>query len=150
MALKMFKTSKARANPAAKQLTRRLADGPVCQVMDEGIYTDEQGLLAIINEDNLNSALDMPCNEMEILAFHAKEINAVPACRLVAEEILSKAKTHFGSKVFTDQDVKCLYNFALMVPASLVRNMAELHVSMVPAATLRCPPPQGVRQHCQD
>ena len=35
---------------------------------------------------------------------------------LVAEEILSRAKTHFGSKVFTDQGVKCLYNFALMVP----------------------------------
>ena len=148
-ALNMFKASKARANVADKQLKRHLADGPVCQVMDEGLYADEQGLLAIINEDNLNSALDMPCNEMEILAVLSKEISAVPACRLVAEEILSRAKTHFGSKVFTDQDVKCLYNFALMVPPALVRNMAELHFSMAPAAKLRCPP-QGVRQHCQD
>ena len=43
MALKMFKTSKARANPADKQLTRHLADGPVCQVMAEAIYTDAVG-----------------------------------------------------------------------------------------------------------
>ena len=33
-----------------------------------------------------------------------------------------------------------MYNFALKVPESLVRNLRELHFSMVPAAVLRCPP----------
>jgi hypothetical protein len=46
MSLKMFKSSKARANPGDKQLKRVLADGPVCQVMEEGLYTsDEKGLM---------------------------------------------------------------------------------------------------------
>ena len=140
-ALKLFASGKAKPNIVDKQLKRHLLDGPVCQVMDEGLYTqDEAGLLAIINEDNLNSALDMPCNEMEILAFVSQEINATPACRLVAEEILSNAKTRFGSKAFSDQDLKCMYNYALMVPSALVRNLSELHFSMVPAAKLRCPP----------
>ena len=38
------------------------------------------------------------------------------------------------------QDLKYLYNFALMVPQTLVRNLTELHFSMVPAAILRCSP----------
>ncbi len=145
MALKLFKHGRAACSPVDKQLRRHLDDGPVCQVMDEGLYTgDEAGLLALINEDNLNSALDMPCNEMEILAFLSKEIHA--ACPkgshrgLVPEDILGKCKSHFGSKVFSEHDMKYLYNFALMIPASLMRNMAELHFSMVPAAKLRCPP----------
>ena len=96
--------------------------------------------LAIINEDNLNSALDMPCNEMEILGFLSKQIANTPACRLVAEEVIATAVTQFGSKAFTEQDLKCFYNSALMVPVTLVRNLCQLHFSMVPAAKLRCPP----------
>lgn len=96
--------------------------------------------LAIINEDNLNSALDMPCNEMEILGFISKQIAETPACRLVPEDIITKAVSQFGNKSFSEQDLKCFYNFALMVPASLVRNLCQLHFSMVPAAKLRCPP----------
>jgi hypothetical protein len=96
--------------------------------------------LAIINEDNLNSALDMPCNEMEILSFISQEIAATPACRLVAEDILARATTQFGNKSFSEQDLRCFYNYALMVPATLIRNLSQLHFSMVPAAKLRLPP----------
>ena len=88
----------------------------------------------------MNSALDMPCNEMEILGFLSKQIANTPACRLVAEEVIATAVTQFGSKAFTEQDLKCFYNFALMVPVTLVRNLCQLHFSMVPAAKLRCPP----------
>lgn len=96
--------------------------------------------LAIINEDNLNSAMDMPCNEMEILGFISKQISESPACRLVPEEIIGKAVSQFGNKSFSEQDLKCFYNFALMVPPTLIRNLCQLHFSMVPAAKLRCPP----------
>ena len=96
--------------------------------------------LAIINEDNLNSAMDLPCNEMEILGFISKQIADTPACRLVPEDIIAKAVSQFGNKSFSEQDLKCFYNFALMVPSSLVRNLCQLHFSMIPAAKLRCPP----------
>ena len=33
-----------------------------------------------------------------------------------------------------------MYNYALMVPESLIVNLTELHFTMVPAALLRCPP----------
>ena len=46
MALKAFKSGKVRSNASDKQLKRAVVDGPVCQVLDEGIYTqDEHGLL---------------------------------------------------------------------------------------------------------
>ena len=100
--------------------------------------------LAIINEDNLNSALDMPCNEMEMLRYMSEEIAAAVAASsdggLSPENIIAKAKTHFGSKAFPDPDLKSIYNFALRIPGVLVKNLAELHFSMVPAAKLRCPP----------
>ena len=96
--------------------------------------------LAIINEDNLNSAMDMPCNEMEILGFISKQIADVPACRVIPEDIICKAVSQFGNKSFSEQDLKCFYNYALMVPPTLVRNLCQLHFSMVPAAKLRCPP----------
>ena len=88
----------------------------------------------------MNSALDMPCNEMEILGFISKQIADTPACRLVLEDIIAKAVTQFGNKAFNEADLECLYNFALMVPASLILNLCQLHFSMYPAAKLRCPP----------
>ena len=88
----------------------------------------------------MNSALDMPCNEMEMLAFISQAISGTPACRLIAEDVIQRAITHFGNKAFSEKDLKCLYNYALMVPANLIRNLSELHFSMVPAAKLRCPP----------
>ena len=45
-ALKMFASGKAKAKVSDKQLKRHLQDGPVCQVMDEGLYADEEGLPA--------------------------------------------------------------------------------------------------------
>lgn len=38
------------------------------------------------------------------------------------------------------KDLGYLYNYALRVPLTLVRNLTELHFTMVPAALLRCPP----------
>ena len=88
----------------------------------------------------MNSALDMPCNEMEVLGFISKQIADTPACRLKPEDIIATAVSQFGNKAFNEADLKCFYNFALMVPSSLVRNLCQLHFSMVPAAKLRCPP----------
>ena len=87
----------------------------------------------------------MPCNEMEMLRYISEEIAAAVARdrsggSLSPENIIAKAKTHFGSKAFPDPDLKSIYNFALMIPGVLVKNLAELHFSMVPAAKLRCPP----------
>ena len=42
----MFASGKAKAKVSDKQLQRHLQDGPVCQVMDEGLYADEEGLPA--------------------------------------------------------------------------------------------------------
>ncbi len=112
-----------------------------CSVMDEGMYLqDEEGMLAIINEDNMNAALDMATNEMEVLAFISKEIAGLPAKDVNAEKILATTKSRFGTKAFNDADLKSLYNYALMVPSPLIRNLTELHFSLVPAALLRCPP----------
>ena len=87
----------------------------------------------------------MPCNEMEMLRYISEEIAAAVARdrsggSLSPENIIAKAKTHFGSKAFPDPDLKSIYNFALRIPGVLVKNLAELHFSMVPAAKLRCPP----------
>ncbi len=96
--------------------------------------------MAIINEDNLNSSLDMPCNEMEVLSFLSREIIAHKEGGVDPEDVLEKAKTQFGRKVFSDSDFKSLYAFGMMVPAPLVRNLTELHFSLVPSSALRCPP----------
>ena len=84
--------------------------------------------------------MDMPCNEMEVLSFMSKEIHDVAGGGMSPEDIMSKTKTQFGSKVFSEQDLRCFYNYALMVPAALLRNLSELHFSMIPATRLRCPP----------
>ena len=84
--------------------------------------------------------MDMPCNEMEVLSFMSKEIHDTAVGGVSPEDIISKAKTQLGSKVFSEQDLRCFYNYALMVPAALLRNLSELHFSMIPATRLRCPP----------
>ena len=48
--------------------------------------------------------------------------------------------THEYLGGMSPQDLGYLYNFALMVPLPLVRNLTELHFTMVPVALLRCPP----------
>ena len=45
-ALKLFACGKATPKACDKQLKRHLRDGPVCQVMHESLYADEDGLSA--------------------------------------------------------------------------------------------------------
>ena len=80
----------------------------------------------------------MATNEMEVV-LHLSTLIHEAGKGLSPEKILTDTKTHFGSKTFGDAELRHLYNFALMVPKTLVRNVAELHFSLVPAAKLRCP-----------
>ena len=108
-ALKLYKAGVFRSNPDDKQLEIALVEGVACCVMDQGMYNnDEKGMLAIINEDNANAALDMATNEMEVLAFISKEIAGVAASDLVAEKVLACTKSRFGAKAFSDEDSLCL------------------------------------------
>lgn len=43
-ALKLFQCGKAEVIPKDKQLKRVLEDGPLCLVLDEGLYTDQEGV----------------------------------------------------------------------------------------------------------
>ena len=55
-----------RADPKDKKLAEVLADGVLCQVLEEGMYlSDKAGMSAIVQGDNLNAAVDMGTGEME-------------------------------------------------------------------------------------
>ena len=104
-ALKLFKAGMFRRNPEDKQLTGVMEEGVACCVMKEGMYSDdEQGIMAIINDDNANAALDMATNEMEVLSFIANEVAGMTASNKVAEDVLATTKSRFGARAFSDQD----------------------------------------------
>ena len=54
-------------------------------------------------------------------------------CRCAFESVVSW-------RGVSPKELRHSYNYALMVPGSLVGNLTELHFTMVPAAVLRCPP----------
>ena len=147
-ALKLFKLGHVQLNggqssdmiaaPASdKQLAMHLDEGVYCQVLSEGIWSqDPDGLQAIITEDNMNASVDMATNEMEVLRYIADEADSGKS----PEECLSRTQSRFGNSAFSDADVHSLYNFAVRVPHNLVKNLAELHFSLIPPALLRCPP----------
>ena len=55
-----------RADPQVKKLAEVLSEGILCQVLDEAMYLgDKAGMSAIVQEDNLNAAIDMGTGEME-------------------------------------------------------------------------------------
>ena len=59
-----------RADPLDKQLHETLSEGILCQVLDEGMYLDDKaGMSAIVQEDNLNAAIDMGIGEMEVVSY---------------------------------------------------------------------------------
>ena len=137
-ALKLFAVACPAPSDADVQLCRHLSEGVNCLVLNEDAWTDSMGLLSIINEDNLNAGLDMATNEMEVLTFISQE--QATQKKLDAEAVFDTVVSRFGSKCFTTADLRCLWNFCLMVPAALVKNLAELHFSLIPASALRCPP----------
>ena len=99
-----------RSNPADKQLKGVMEDGVVCCVMQEGMYSDDEaGIMAIINDDNANAALDMATNEMEVLSFIANEIAGMSASKKVAEDVLATTKSRFGARAYSDQDSRDTY-----------------------------------------
>ena len=50
-----------------KKMTEVLSEGILCQVLAEGMYLgDKAGMSAIVQEDNLNAAVDMGTGEMEV------------------------------------------------------------------------------------
>ena len=104
-ALKLFKAGVFRSNPDDKQLKSVMEDGVVCCVMNEGMYSDDEaGIMAIINDDNANAALDMATNEMEVLSFMATEVAGMSASNKVFEDVVATTKSRFGARAFSDQD----------------------------------------------
>ena len=56
-----------RSDPQDKKLAEVLSEGVLCQVLDEGTFlSDKAGMSAIVQEDNLNAAIDMGTGEMEV------------------------------------------------------------------------------------
>ena len=126
-----------RAHSSDAQLALHLEEGVACHVLQPMIWKDDtEGLQAIIAEDNMNASVDMATNEMEVLVFLSDHV----AAGLPFDECFAAAKTRFGTSAFGEADMKSLYNFAMRVPQNLIKNLAELHFSLIPPALLRCPP----------
>ena len=57
-----------RADPQDQALAVTLREGILCQVLDERMYLgDRAGMSAIVQEDNLNAAIEMGTGEMEVV-----------------------------------------------------------------------------------
>ena len=154
-ALKLFKVGTVpaigtgeviRPSPQDKQLRRHLDEGVTCEVMDEGLWREDmEAMLAIIAEDNMNAAVTMGIHEMEVLGWISQTLVDVRTSSptdlsSAHEDILVKARRQFGQQTFDELDLTNLFNFAIRVPASLVKNLSELHFSLVSPALLRCRP----------
>lgn len=130
-----------RPSPQDAQLRRHLQEGVCCEVLSEDLWEDKESIQALIAEDNLNAAVEMSTNEVEILAFMSQEIAAAPSTMGAKERfemILTKARGRFGGQSFREVDLLHLHNFAVRVPRQLVQNLCELHFALVPASSLRC------------
>lgn len=130
-----------RPSPQDAQLRRHLQEGVCCEVLSEDLWEDKEAIQALIAEDNLNAAVEMSTNEVEILAFMSQEIAAAPSSMGAKERfemILNKARGRFGGQSFREVDLLHLHNFAVRVPRQLVQNLCELHFALVPASSLRC------------
>ena len=135
-----------RPGPQDKVLRRHLDDGVACEVMEEGLWREDmEAMLAIIAEDNMNAAVTMGIHEMEVLGWISQTLaeartTSPPDLNSAHEEMLVKARRQFGQQTFDDVDLTNLFNFAIRVPAALVKNLSELHFSLVSPALLRCRP----------
>lgn len=130
-----------RPDPQDAQLRRHLQEGVCCEVLSEDLWQDKESIQALISEDNLNSAVEMSTNEVEILAFMSQELADAPSTMGAKERfemILTKARGRFGGQSFREADLLHLHNFAARVPRQLVQNLCELHFALVPASSLRC------------
>ena len=138
--------------PSDRTLQDALQDGILCRVLAEEAFTgDEAGLAAIITEDNMNAAVDMATNEMEVLTYigvliHKARGGLAPVAdasdpgRVKPEPIIKAAMAHFGGKAFKQGDLKALYSFALRCPKRLLDVLAALHFAVIPCTMLRMPP----------
>ena len=54
-------------NPADKQLEHHLAEGVACEVMREELWADDEGMQAMVGEDNMDAATDVAASEIEVL-----------------------------------------------------------------------------------
>ena len=140
-ALKLFKVGTVpaigtgeviRPSPQDKQLRRHLDEGVACEVMDEGLWREDmEAMLAIIAEDNMNAAVTMGIHEMEVLGWISQTLVDVRTSSptdlsSAHEDILVKARRQFGQQTFDELDLTNLFNFAIRVPASLVKNFLTL------------------------
>ena len=141
-----FQSSKEiiKPNPADTQLLRHIEDGVACEVMEDQLWLlDFDGMMGIIGEDNMNAAVDMGINEMEVMQLISSELEALSPTldhKQRFEACMARVKSHFGSQSFSDADITHLYNFAVRVPRHLCKNLGELHFSLIPPALLRCRP----------
>ena len=154
-ALKLFKVGTVpaigtgeviRPSPKDQALLKHLDEGVACEVMDEGLRREDmEAMLAIIAEDNMNAAVTMGIHEMEVLGWISQSLaearSSSPGDLNAAHEsIMLKARRQFGLQTFDEVDMTNLFNFAIRVPAALVKNLNELHLSLASPALLRCKP----------
>ena len=72
-----------RPDPNDKKLVEVISEGILCQVLDEGMYVgDKAGMSAIVQEDNLNAAIEMGTGEMEVHLCSVLKYSPMAACEL--------------------------------------------------------------------
>ena len=152
-ALKLFQSASAlmngtheviKPNRADVQLMTHLSEGVACEVMAEELWLeDKEGMEAIVGEDNLDAATDLPASEIEVLSTLRRLIddtkgNTDPHGRF--RLVINRAKARFGTQSFSEADMANLFNYAIRVPSPLVTNLCQVHFATVPAALLRVRP----------
>ena len=130
-------------NPADKQLEQHLAEGVACEVMREELWADEEGMQAMVGEDNMDAATDLAASEIEVLQCLRGLLDETkgekdPGVRF--RQVLTKAKARFGGTAYTEPDMVNLYNYAIRVPTPLLDNLCQVHFAVIPAALLRVRP----------
>lgn len=130
-------------NPAYKLLEQHLSDGIACEVMREELWADEEGVQAIVGEDNMDASTDMAASEVEVLQairqlLDGSKRETDPNARF--RQVLSKARARIGSSAYTDTDMVNLFNYAFRVPTPLLENLCQVHFAVIPAALLRVRP----------
>ena len=131
-------------NPRDKQLQQHLQEGIACEVLREELWdSDEAGLMAIINEDNMDASVELATSETEVLAELRRILDVTkgdkdPNARY--QKVLTAARQRFGAVSYSEADFMNMYNFATRVPKALVDNMCQIHFACIPAAMIRVRP----------
>ena len=103
-----------------------LRSGPICAIYGEDLYDDYDAIQTLMNEDNLNSAIEMRADETQVLnricrlvdadlrAGSANTASAVNVADLVARV------RQLGALTFSDEDITHLIRFRASLKAANV------------------------------